>query len=172
MEIKYKIDRAKRKNIYICIKDGEVIVKGPKLMSDARAEKVVKEKEKWILKKLSEENKSTRKQKEEEYLSNEKYYRKKAEQEIDLAMDKMIAITGLVPSEYRIFNFKKAWGNCSSKKVIKINPKLIMYSNHTIDYVCLHELCHLKYMNHSKKFWDLVEKYMPDYKEAEEDLKC
>ena len=51
MEIKYKIDRAKRKNIYICIKDGEVIVKGPKLMSDARAEKVVKEKEKWILKK-------------------------------------------------------------------------------------------------------------------------
>ena len=172
MEIKYKIDRAKRKNIYICIKDGEIIVKGPKSMTDARAKKVIEEKKNWILKKLSEETKSTRKQKEIEYLSQEKYYREKAENVIDLAMDKMIQITGLTPSEYRIFNFKKAWGNCSSKKVIKINPKLVMYSNNAIEYVCLHELCHLKHMNHSKAFWNLVEKYMPDYKKAEKELKC
>ena len=171
MEIKYRIDRAKRKNVYICIKDGEVIVKGPKLMSDSRAVKIIREKEKWILKKLSEEKKSTRKQKEDEYLSNEKYYRQKAEKQIYLAMDKMIQITGLEPKEYRIFNFKKAWGNCSSKKVIKINPKLVMYSEYAIEYVCLHELCHLKHMNHSKQFWNLVEKYMPDYKKAEKELK-
>ena len=171
MEIKYKIDRAKRKNIYICIKDGEVVVKGPKLMSDARAEKVVKEKEKWILKKLLEENKSTRKQKEEEYFSNEKYYYKKAEKTISISMEKMIKLTGLKPAEYKLFNFKRAWGNCSSKKVIKINPKLVMYSEHAVEYVCLHELCHLKHMNHSKKFWNLVEKYMPDYKKAELELK-
>lgn len=171
MEIKYRIDRAKRKNVYICIKDGEVIVKGPKLMSDSRAAKVVKEKENWILKKLFEETRSTRKQREIEYLSKEKYYREKAENVINLAMNKMIQITGLEPKEYRIFNFKKAWGNCSSKKVIKINPKLVMYSEHAIEYVCLHELCHLKYMNHSKQFWNLVEKYMPDYKKAEKELK-
>ena len=45
------------------------------------------------------------------------------------------------------------------------------YSRQAIEYVCLHELCHLKYMNHSKKFWDLVEYYMPDYKLVKKELR-
>lgn len=171
MEKKYEINRANRKNIYICVKDGKVIVKGPKKMTEEQAEKVVREKSDWIQKKLLEEKKSTRKQKEEEYLANEKYYRKEAEKVIPLAMKKMIEMTGLRPEECKLFNFKSAWGNCSSKKVIKLNPKLVMYSAHAIEYVCLHELCHLKHMNHSKAFWKLVEKYMPDYQTAEYELK-
>lgn len=171
MQINYEIDRGKRRNIYICIKNGKVIVKGPKKMTDEKAEKVVSEKAVWIQKKLLEDKKSTRNQKEEEYFSNEKYYRKEAEKRIDFAMDKMIHLTNLKPEEYKLFNFKRAWGNCSSKKVIKINPKLVMYSDHAIEYVCLHELCHLKHMNHSKAFWNLVSKYMPDYKLAEIELK-
>ena len=47
----------------------------------------------------------------------------------------------------------------------------MMYSHKAIDYVVLHEICHLRYMNHSKKFWEMVESYMPDYKEAERELK-
>ena len=47
----------------------------------------------------------------------------------------------------------------------------MMYSRKAIEYVVLHEVCHLKYMNHSKNFWAMVEKYMPDYKEAEKELK-
>ena len=171
VKINYEIDRGKRKNIYICIKDGKVIIKGPRRMSDSQAEKVIKEKQEWIIKKLIEDKKSTRAEKEEEYLKNEKYYRRKAEKILFDAMEKMIAYTGLKPKEYRIYNFKKAWGNCSSKKVIKINPKLTMYSDNVIEYVCIHELCHLKYMNHSKSFWNLVEKYMPNYKDAEKELK-
>lgn len=171
MLINYEIDRARRKNIYICIKDGKVIVKGPRRMTDAQAEKVVSEKYNWILKKLSEEEKSTRVQKEEEYLANEKFYRKEAEKVISLEMEKMIKLTGLKPEGYKLFNFKRAWGNCSNKKQIKLNPKLIMYSESAIDYVCLHELCHLKHMNHSTKFWKLVENYMPNYKEVEKELK-
>ena len=46
-----------------------------------------------------------------------------------------------------------------------------MYNRHIIDYVVLHEICHLKHMNHSKSFWAMVEKYMPDYKEARKELK-
>lgn len=170
-EIKYEIDRAKRKNIYICIKDGKVIVKGPRKMTDAQVDKVVREKYAWIQKKLLEDEKSTRTQKEEEYFSNEKYYRKEAEKVIFPIMEKMINLTGLKPERYKLFNFKRALGNCSNKKEIKLNPKLVMYSNHAIEYVCLHELCHLKHMNHSRAFWCLVEKYMPDYKEAERELK-
>ena len=171
MLINYEIDRARRKNIYICIRDGKVMIKGPRKMTDAQAEKVIREKENWIQRKLLEDKKSTRAQKEEEYLANEKYYRKEAEKNISFSMEKMISLTGLKPAEYKLFNFKRAWGNCSNKKQIKLNPKLVMYSEHAIEYVCLHELCHLRYMNHSKSFWNLVEKYMPDYKEAEKELK-
>ena len=66
---------------------------------------------------------------------------------------------------------KSIWGSCSSNRKITINQNLMMYSRKAIDYVVLHEICHLKYMNHSKKFWAMVEKYMPDYKEAEKELK-
>ena len=73
--------------------------------------------------------------------------------------------------EYNIKKLKSVWGKCSSSKKITINQDLMMYSRHAIEYVVLHEFCHLKYMNHSKNFWSLVEKYMPDYKEAEKELK-
>ena len=86
-------------------------------------------------------------------------------------MEKYIALTGLTPCEIKIRKFKSIWGNCSSKKVIKINQNLIHYGIDQIEYVCLHEITHLKYMNHSKKFWDMVAKYMPDYKLAEAELK-
>jgi hypothetical protein len=169
--IEYEIDRGKRKNIYIAIRDGKVSIKGPRKMSDEKVQEIIECKKKWIANKLEEEKHSDRKEKEEKYLRNEKHYRKEAEKKIPEIMEKMIALTGLKPNEYKLINFKRAWGNCSSKKVIKLNAKLVMYSDFAIAYVCLHELCHLKYMNHSKDFWNLVKSFMPDYKLAEEELK-
>ena len=66
---------------------------------------------------------------------------------------------------------KRAWGNCNTKKDIHLNTNLIKYSKQAIEYVCLHEICHLKYMNHSKVFWKMVESYMPNYKEIEKELR-
>lgn len=85
---------------------------------------------------------------------------------INEAMNKYIRLTGLSPISYSIRKFKSIWGNCSSRKEIKINQNVIWYSQKEIEYVCLHEICHLKYMNHQKRFWNMVEKYMPDYKES------
>ena len=169
--IEYEIDRGKRRNIYISIRDGKVLVKGPQKMTDEKAKEIIEDKKKWICKKLEEASKSDRQEKEEKFFQNEKYYRKLAEEKISVIMEQMIAKTGLCPKEYKLMNFKRAWGNCSSKKLIKLNTKLVMYSDFAISYVCLHELCHLKYMNHSKKFWDLVKTFMPDYKLAEKELK-
>ena len=70
-----------------------------------------------------------------------------------------------------IKEIKYAWGSCSSKKNITINLELIKYSQKAIRYVILHELCHIKHMNHSKEFWKLVEKYMPEYKEIQKEFK-
>jgi predicted metal-dependent hydrolase len=63
------------------------------------------------------------------------------------------------------------WGSCSSKGNISLNYKLMKHPEKVIDYVILHELCHLTEMNHSVKFWDLVSRYVPDYKELRKKLK-
>ena len=100
-----------------------------------------------------------------------KYYENLADSEISFSMEKMMRQTGLMPESFKVRNFKRAWGNCSSKKVISLNKDLVKYSRDAIDYVCLHELCHLKHMNHSKEFWKLVGTYMPSYKISEKELK-
>ena len=90
---------------------------------------------------------------------------------LEYIFPELIKQTNLVPNKIRIRNIKYAWGSCSSNKNITINLKLVDKSEEEIKYVVLHELCHLKYMNHSDKFWNLVEKYMPNYKEIRKQLK-
>ena len=77
----------------------------------------------------------------------------------------------LYPNKVRIRDIKYAWGSCSTNKNITINKQLAIKEEDVIKYVVLHEMCHLKYMNHSKDFWNLVEHYMPDYKLAKKELK-
>ena len=71
----------------------------------------------------------------------------------------------------RIKNVKTIWGSCSSKKNLNFNFKLFFLPESLIDYVFVHELAHLKHMNHSKAFWSEVEKQIPDYKKRREELK-
>lgn len=63
------------------------------------------------------------------------------------------------------------WGTCSSKKNLSLNWKLIQCPPHVIDYLIIHELCHLQEMNHSERFWALVASLYPDYKISEGWLK-
>ena len=60
-------------------------------------------------------------------------------------------------------NLSTRWGSCSSKKILSFNVKLMYFNYKVIDYVIIHELCHLKEMNHSEKFWKLVRGIIPDY---------
>lgn len=59
---------------------------------------------------------------------------------------------------------KSRWGSCSNRKNINLNWKLILTEKGCLDYVIVHELAHLIHMNHSKDYWNEVEKMMPDYK--------
>ena len=81
------------------------------------------------------------------------------------SFDNFKNITGLYPNKISFKKMKTRWGSCSSKKNISLNILLAKYNPQIIDYVILHELCHLLEMNHSYKFWHLVEKYMPNYKQ-------
>ncbi len=66
---------------------------------------------------------------------------------------------------------KSRWGSCSSRKILTFNTELIKTKKELIDYVVVHELAHLKHMNHSKKFHDLVEEYLPNSKAYRKELK-
>lgn len=67
------------------------------------------------------------------------------------------------PKIFKLSSADKRWGSCSSRGSINLNWKLIMAPPITADYVIIHELAHLKYLDHSQNFWFLVEQMMPDY---------
>ena len=73
---------------------------------------------------------------------------------------------GLNYNNIRIKTLKSRWGSCSSLRNLNFNWVLIMCPIEIIDYVVIHELAHLVHMNHSAKFWSLVEDYCPDYKSS------
>ncbi len=66
---------------------------------------------------------------------------------------------------------KTIWGSCSGSKDISLNYKLLFLPQPLVRYVLIHELCHTKHMNHSNKFWQLVESKEPNYKELDPQLR-
>ena len=101
-------------------------------------------------------------------LAIEKMYEQIAYVEIERAMEKTRLMLGFAPEEYEIAKIQTL-GICKDKK-ITINPEIVKYNRKVIDYVVLHQYCHLKYKTHSKAFFNMIEKYQPDYKECEEVL--
>ena len=99
-----------------------------------------------------------------------KMYMQIIQKQLDYTMKKVTNMVGLAPKKYRVRDMKSDWGSCSSTKNISIALKLIEHSPKAFEYVVLHEVCHLKHMNHSKQFWQMVEGYMPDYKKYKKEL--
>ncbi len=72
------------------------------------------------------------------------------------------------PKSIKVVESNKFWGLCNSNRDIQFNWKLIMAPIEVIDYVIIHEMSHMAHMNHSKSFWKMVAKIMPDYKKQVE----
>jgi len=101
-------------------------------------------------------------------LAIEKMYEQIAKVEIERAMEKTRIMLGFAPDEYEISRISKL-GACENRKII-INPEIVKYSRKVIDYIVLHQYCHLKYKTHSKGFVKMLERHQPDYKKCEEVL--
>ena len=78
---------------------------------------------------------------------------------------------GFAVKKITVRSQKTRWGSASTRGSLSFNFRLMRFRKEVIDYVIIHELCHFKEMNHSKKFWSLVEKYCPDYKALRHELK-
>lgn len=94
-----------------------------------------------------------------------KLYDKIAEQEIERAMEKTRLLLGFAPEDFAIKRFKNGQiSMCyTEEKKIVISPDIVKYDRRTIEYIVLHEFCHLKYKTHSKGFWQMMKIYMPNY---------
>lgn len=95
----------------------------------------------------------------------EKIYNVIAEREIERAMEKTRILLGYAPEDYELLRMKNTLGKCSQDKKITINPDIVKYRTEIIDYVVLHEFAHLKYKTHSKKFYEIIKQYAPNYEQ-------
>ena len=165
-EFYYEVSLKRIKNIYLKLKNNLICVSAPKYMKNTNFEKFILDKSAWI-------EEAFKKQKEEKIDAiKEKLY--SDDEFIDVinnSVNKYSNLMKLYPKKITIKPLKYAWGSCSSKKNISFNSELIYKEKDVIDYVVVHELAHLRYMNHQNDFWNLVGMYIPDYKEKRKALK-
>jgi predicted metal-dependent hydrolase len=95
-----------------------------------------------------------------------------AKQDIPEKVQKYAAQVGVEPVGIKINGAKSRWGSCSAKKSLNFSWRLMMADDEVIDYVVVHELAHIKEMNHSPAFWAIVSSVLPDYKQRQTKLKA
>jgi len=93
-----------------------------------------------------------------------RWYRNQAESYLQERCQQLISSTRLTPRSVTVKSYKARWGSCRISGDIQLNWKLIMAPVDVIDYVIIHELCHLKQHNHSPAFWQLVESFCSDFR--------
>ena len=169
-KIPYTLIRSDRKTLAIQIKEGEVIVRAPRQAIKADIEKIVEEHRDWIEKAL---------QKQSALPQYPPFSPEEVRAMADAALvdiPKRVAhfapIVGVRYGRITIRNQRTKWGSCSSKGNLNFNRVLMLSPEWVRDYIVVHELCHLKEMNHSPAFWAEVARVCPNYKQAEVWLKA
>ena len=104
-------------------------------------------------------------------LQLEGWYRQQAQAYIEQRVSYWAGVMNAQSSAIKVRSYRRKWGCCSSRGELRFNWLLIMAPPEIIDYVVIHELSHLKHMNHSARFWQRVATYCKDYKQAQGWLK-
>lgn len=163
-------DRAKRLRVAVYL-DGDVVVTQPQHTSKAHLKKFIESKKYWIMSKLDQNNKVTNADLKDTSLGHFTNNKSHASSLMALKVAHWAKILGCEYGEIRIKQLKSRWGSCSSKGDLTFNYRVIFLSNHLQDYIVVHELCHIKQPNHSKKFWSLVQQTLPNYQQLKSEVK-
>jgi len=102
----------------------------------------------------------------------ENWYKKALYKRLEKILPLWTKKMGVNPQKISIKSVKTIWGSCSTKNNITFSTRLALVSDDLLEYVIVHELCHLKKMNHSNEFWNTLEFFLPDYKILKERLKA
>ena len=173
----YELVRSRRKSLAVSVEDGRVIVRSPLWMPRRLIDAFVARHSEWIDERLARHRELAGRY----YLLGELHsangvdveaaWRRVMEDMVVPRAWEMAKELGFAPKAIRISRAKRRWGSCSAKGNINLSLRLAQLPPSLIDYVILHELCHLHHHDHSKAFWALVERHMGDYKERREALR-
>ena len=176
--MEYELIRSARKTIAIEITpEGKVVVRAPRRCARRVIEELLREKEGWILDHLQkirlrrEEQQARRdnqpKWQESDYARARSLAKAVFQQKAELYAHLMQVDYGRIT----VRDQKTRWGSCSAKGNLNFNWRLILAPEDVLDYVVIHELAHRREMNHSDRFWRIVESVMPDYRERRQWLR-
>lgn len=157
--MEYKLIRSRRKTVAIQITREGVVVRAPLHMNTATINRFVESHRAWIEKALSARPAPMPRftQAQLEALTRQ------AKQDLPARVARYAAVLGVSYGRITVRHQKTRWGSCSGKKNLNFNCLLMLAPEAVRDYVVVHELCHLLEMNHSSRFWALVQQSMPDY---------
>ena len=95
------------------------------------------------------------------------FYKKEIQKILPLKLEEYSKKMNLIPTSISYRKNKRTWGSCNYKNGLNFNILLMKFPIELMEYVVIHELAHIEHKNHSKKFWDLVGEFCPDYKKRE-----
>ena len=168
--MEYEIVYSNRKTITLCIKNESLVVKAPFGTPVWRIESLVCSHKDWIEKSIKKQSERNAKY---DSLTDENIaqLRKSAKAIIPRKVDYFAKIMGLKYGRITITSAKTRFGSCTSKGNLSFSYRLMLYPEEAIDYVVVHELAHLVEMNHSPRFYKVVESVLSDYKKRKKLLK-
>lgn len=167
----YKIIRSKRKTLAVQVTENcEIIVRAPYLCPERKIKKFLDEHEEWLEKALSKQQ-EVRNSKIKLTDDDIKYLKKLAGEVLPRKVEYYAAIMGVHPENVKITSAQKRFGSCSGKNNICFSYMLMLYPEEAVDYVVVHELAHTVHHNHSRDFYSLIEKILPDYRKREKLLR-
>lgn len=170
--MEYRLIYSKRTTIGIQITtSGEVVVRAPKCCSRSIIESILNKKKNWIQEQIAIQ-KAAMQNKQPPFSAKEKEaYRREAKELIERKAKNYSERMQITYHRITIREQKTRWGSCSSKGNLNFNWRLILAPESVLDYVVIHELAHLIELNHSSRFYQIVERWMPDYRTQQEWLR-
>lgn len=174
MYITYEIIKSSRKTIAVEVRqDGSVLVRAPRNCPQSRIDTFLKEKQTWVLAKVEEQKEKEADSMKIQPLSEaeQRLYRDKAREIFEQKVSYYAQMMGVSYGRIAIRDQKTRWGSCSGEGNLNFNWRLIFAPAGVLDYVVVHELAHRKEMNHSPRFWKVVEDTMPEYRKYQKWLK-
>ena len=167
--MQYRIIQSDRKTVALQVKAGEVIVRAPRAMTREEIADFVARHEDWIRKKLA----TFQKESSAPRLTEEgiRFLTERARAIIPPRVKYYASLVGVDYNRVTIRHQKSKWGSCSGKRNLNFNCLLLLMPTEVMDSVIVHELCHIKHMNHSKEFYAEVLRVYPDYKKHDRWLK-
>ena len=172
--MEYIVIRSRRKTLSMQVKgDGQVEIRAPLRTSDAEIRRFLETHRRWLEKHLQKAQALQQAKAGVRKLTAAETaeLKKKAKRILPERVAYWAPLIGVKPGRIAVRCQKTRWGSCSAKGNLNFNCLLMLAPEGVIDYIVVHELCHLKHMNHSKRFYAEIEKVLPDYRQHQQWLK-